>query len=68
MAGTLAPDPADLAPKRAFTSIALYKGNIVAVKFIQKRSFDLTRSIRKELTQVGLSRILFYFYFRPFCG
>ena len=51
--GSLAPDPvAEMAPKRAYTKIALYKGNIVAVKMIHKKSVDLTRSIRKELKQV----------------
>lgn len=30
----------------------LYRGNIVAVKQILKRSVDLTRAIRKELKQM----------------
>ncbi|KAK3913296.1 Guanylate cyclase 32E [Frankliniella fusca] len=37
---------------RAHTHIGLYKGNIVAVKYVYKRSLDLTRSIRKELKQI----------------
>lgn len=40
-------------PKRAYTKIGLYKGNIVAIKLLKKKSVDLTRSIRKELKQVG---------------
>ncbi|KAF5270552.1 hypothetical protein FQR65_LT05450 [Abscondita terminalis] len=39
-------------PKRAYTKIGLYKGNIVAIKLIHKKSVDLTRSIRKELKQI----------------
>lgn len=39
-------------PKRAYTRIGLYKGNIVAIKQLHKKSIDLTRSIRKELKQV----------------
>ncbi|XP_043645161.1 guanylate cyclase 32E isoform X3 [Drosophila teissieri] len=35
--------------KRSFTNIALYRGNIVAMKKIHKKSVDITRSIRKEL-------------------
>ncbi|XP_034243092.1 guanylate cyclase 32E, partial [Thrips palmi] len=36
----------------AHTHVGLYKGNIVAVKYVHKRSLDLTRSIRKELKQI----------------
>nr|XP_022903996.1 guanylate cyclase 32E-like [Onthophagus taurus] len=39
-------------PKTAYTKIGLYKGNIVAIKKIYKKSVDLTRSIRKELKQI----------------
>ncbi|XP_039501764.1 guanylate cyclase 32E isoform X3 [Drosophila santomea] len=35
--------------KRSFTNIALFRGNIVAMKKIHKKSADITRSIRKEL-------------------
>ncbi|XP_045477844.1 guanylate cyclase 32E-like isoform X2 [Harmonia axyridis] len=45
-------DMSDTSPKRAYTKIGLYKGNIVAIKFSNRKSFDLTRSIRKELKQV----------------
>ncbi|GAB0097290.1 Guanylate cyclase [Sergentomyia squamirostris] len=38
--------------KRAYTTIGLYRGNIVAVKRIHKRSVDITRTIRKELKQM----------------
>ncbi|XP_059618023.1 guanylate cyclase 32E-like [Phlebotomus argentipes] len=38
--------------KRAYTTIGLYRGNIVAVKRIHKRSVDITRAIRKELKQM----------------
>lgn len=55
MNGSLVTDPmSEIAPKRAYTNIALYKGNIVAVKIIHKKSVDLTRSIRKELKQVNI--------------
>ncbi|XP_044758334.1 guanylate cyclase 32E-like isoform X2 [Coccinella septempunctata] len=45
-------DISDTSPKRAYTQIGLYKGNIVAIKFANRKSFDLSRSIRKELQQV----------------
>ncbi|XP_068150732.1 guanylate cyclase 32E [Drosophila tropicalis] len=35
--------------KRSFTNIALFRGNIVAMKKIHKKHVDITRSIRKEL-------------------
>ncbi|CAG9824702.1 unnamed protein product [Phaedon cochleariae] len=44
-------DVSEQSPKRAYTTIGLYKGNIVAIKYLHKRSVDLTRSIRKELKQ-----------------
>ncbi|XP_055642791.1 guanylate cyclase 32E [Toxorhynchites rutilus septentrionalis] len=40
------------ATKRAFTNIGLYRGNIVAIKYLHKRSVDITRNIRKELKQM----------------
>ncbi|KAK9883749.1 hypothetical protein WA026_001938 [Henosepilachna vigintioctopunctata] len=45
-------DISDGSPKRAYTRIGLYKGNIVAIKLLKRRTVDLTRSIRKELKQV----------------
>ncbi|XP_055858985.1 guanylate cyclase 32E [Episyrphus balteatus] len=38
--------------KRAYTSIGLFRGNIVAMKKIYKKSVDITRAIRKELKQM----------------
>ncbi|XP_058056782.1 guanylate cyclase 32E [Anopheles bellator] len=38
--------------KRAYTTIGLYRGNIVAIKYLHKRSVDITRNIRKELKQM----------------
>ncbi|XP_068632049.1 guanylate cyclase 32E-like [Battus philenor] len=38
--------------KRAHTTIALYKGNIVAVKRLKKKSIDVTRAVKKELKQI----------------
>ncbi|XP_062545838.1 guanylate cyclase 32E [Armigeres subalbatus] len=38
--------------KRAFTNIGLYRGNIVAIKYLHKRSVDITRTICKELKQM----------------
>lgn len=43
-------------PKRAYTRIGLYKGNIVAIKNLKKKSVDLTRSVRKELKQIREAR------------
>ncbi|EDV30989.2 uncharacterized protein Dana_GF15131 [Drosophila ananassae] len=37
------------ANKRSFTNIALFRGNIVAMRKIHKKNVDITRSIRKEL-------------------
>lgn len=37
---------------RAYTRIALYRGNVVALKPVHKKSVDITRAIRKELKQV----------------
>ncbi|KAJ1526714.1 hypothetical protein ONE63_008294 [Megalurothrips usitatus] len=52
-AGGPEPDPGDPDPEpRAHTHIGLYRGSIVAVKYVHKRSLDLTRSIRKELKQI----------------
>jgi len=45
-------DQAELSHKRAYTCIGLYRGNIVAIKPLYKRSIDITRNIRKELKQV----------------
>ncbi|XP_066246519.1 guanylate cyclase 32E-like [Euwallacea similis] len=42
----------EISPKRAYTNIGLYRGNIVAIKYLHKRTLDLTRSIRKELMQM----------------
>ncbi|XP_065090662.1 guanylate cyclase 32E [Ochlerotatus camptorhynchus] len=38
--------------KRAFTNIGLFRGNIVAINYLHKRSVDITRTIRKELKQM----------------
>ncbi|XP_068241887.1 guanylate cyclase 32E isoform X2 [Palaemon carinicauda] len=39
-------------PRLSYCKMGLYKGNIIAIKHIEKRSVDLTRSIRKELKQM----------------
>jgi guanylate cyclase, other len=39
--------------KRAFTTIGFYRGTIVAIKELNKKNVDLTRSILKELIQVN---------------
>ncbi|XP_063380503.1 guanylate cyclase 32E-like [Cydia fagiglandana] len=38
--------------RRAHTTIAMYRSNIVAVKRLQKKSIDVTRAIKKELKQI----------------
>ncbi|XP_063825246.1 guanylate cyclase 32E [Ostrinia nubilalis] len=38
--------------RRAHTTIALCRGNIVAVKRLRKKSIDVTRAIKKELKQI----------------
>ncbi|KAJ0176973.1 hypothetical protein K1T71_006982 [Dendrolimus kikuchii] len=49
--------PHDAETRRAHTTIALYRGNIVAIKRLQKKSIDITRAIKKELKEVY---IIFY--------
>lgn len=41
----------DISNQSAF-GIGVYKGNVVAIKRIFKKSIDLTRNVRKELIQV----------------
>lgn len=48
----------EVSPKRAYTTIGLYKGNIVAIKQIHKRSVDITRAIKKEFKQVKVYLII----------
>ncbi|GBP39050.1 Guanylate cyclase 32E [Eumeta japonica] len=48
--------PAEAEQRRAHTTIALYRGNVVAVKRLHKKSIDVTRAIRKELKQATLQR------------
>ncbi|XP_026725364.1 guanylate cyclase 32E-like isoform X2 [Trichoplusia ni] len=42
----------DMETRRAHTTIAMYRGNIVAVKRLRKKSIDVTRAIKKELKQI----------------
>ncbi|KAJ2939161.1 hypothetical protein O0L34_g8474 [Tuta absoluta] len=42
----------DVETRRTHTTVALYRGNIVAIKRLQKKSIDVTRAIRKELKQI----------------
>ncbi|XP_035432904.2 guanylate cyclase 32E isoform X2 [Spodoptera frugiperda] len=42
----------DMETRRAHTTIAMYKGNVVAIKRLQKKSIDVTRAIKKELKQI----------------
>ncbi|CAK1595787.1 unnamed protein product [Parnassius mnemosyne] len=44
--------PQEVDTRRAHTTIALYRGNIVAVKKLNKKSIDVTRVIKKELKQI----------------
>ncbi|KAG6447093.1 hypothetical protein O3G_MSEX004757 [Manduca sexta] len=44
--------PQEMETRRAHTTIALYKGSIVAIKSLQKKSIDITRNIKKELKQI----------------
>jgi len=47
--------------KRSFTTIGFYRGTIVAIKALNKKNIDLTRSILKELIQVrSNSRLYIY--------
>jgi atrial natriuretic peptide receptor A len=42
----------DLDLRQVFTQVGTHKGTIVAVKRLNKKCVDLTRSVRKELKQV----------------
>ncbi|XP_045535787.1 guanylate cyclase 32E-like [Papilio machaon] len=44
--------PQEVDMRRAHTTIALYRGNIVAVKRLKKKSIDVTRAVKKELKQI----------------
>ncbi|XP_043212329.1 guanylate cyclase 32E-like, partial [Amphibalanus amphitrite] len=52
-AGNDAREEARSGTDATYCRIGIYKGTIVAVKFINKKSVDLTRSIRKELKLVS---------------
>lgn len=54
--------------KRAYTHIGLYRGNVVAIKPVHKRSLDITRSIRKDLKQVRRHNIFRINLFRAYCS
>ena len=43
---------AELDMRQVFTQVGHFKGNIVAVKRVNKKYVDLTRSVRKELKVV----------------
>lgn len=58
--GSIMVDQPELSHKRAYTRIGLYRGNIVAIKLLHKRSIDITRNIRKELKQVICIYYLIY--------
>jgi hypothetical protein len=45
----------DLDLRQVFTQIGTYRGMVVAVKRINRKSVDLTRAIRKEFKLVDIS-------------
>ena len=53
---------------REFVRIGVYRGNVVAVKRINKKSVDLNRTILKELNSVKISRLLMYISIRYLLG
>ncbi|CAH0719630.1 unnamed protein product, partial [Brenthis ino] len=57
--------PQEVDKKRAHTTIASYRGNIVAVKRLKKKNIDVTRAIKKELKQM---RELRHENLTPFVG
>nr|XP_026486999.1 guanylate cyclase 32E [Vanessa tameamea] len=57
--------PQEVDKKRAHTTIATYRGNIVAVKRLKKKNIDVTRAIKKELKQM---RELRHENLTPFVG
>ena len=40
-------------PREKFTTVAIYKGNFVAVKKVNKRTVELGRNVLMELKQVS---------------
>ncbi|XP_052740371.1 guanylate cyclase 32E-like [Bicyclus anynana] len=57
--------PQEMDTRRAHTTIASYRGNIVAVKRLKKKNIDVTRAIKKELKQM---RELRHENLTPFVG
>nr|XP_006817693.1 PREDICTED: speract receptor-like [Saccoglossus kowalevskii] len=55
----------DAHTQQIFTKVGTFKGNIVAIKYISKKSVDLTRKVRKELKVV---RDLRHDHVNPFIG
>ncbi|KAK8383739.1 hypothetical protein O3P69_015888 [Scylla paramamosain] len=43
-------------PRVAYCAMGVYRGNVVALKYVKRRSVDLTRAIRKELKQMRETR------------
>jgi hypothetical protein len=54
------------------SGIGIYKGNVVFIKRVFKKSIDLTRNVRKELIQVFIKlencHFLFFLMFIKFIG
>jgi len=44
----------DVDIRQLFTQVGSYRGTLVAVKRINRKSVDLTRTVRKELKLVSL--------------
>ncbi|XP_072932274.1 guanylate cyclase 32E-like [Epargyreus clarus] len=58
-------DDIEMDRRRAHTTIASYRGNIVAVKILKKKNIDITRAVKKELKQM---RELRHENLTPFVG
>lgn len=41
--------------RQLYTSVGTYKGNLVAIRKVNKKNVELTRSIKKELKVVCIS-------------
>lgn len=39
--------------RQLYTSVGTYKGNLVAIRKVNKKNVELTRNIKKELKVVG---------------
>lgn len=58
----------DMESRQMFARVGTFKGNIVAVKKLDKKSVELTRTVRKELKLVSSSLFTLVVYYSRRCA